>query len=201
MVRALSITLVSWAMCAYSMYAYRQVQLEKAEAHSVNETPGTSSHLRKINKHAEQLYGLSPTWVGRGRFEIEGDPASFEVLFMTVPSRPLDNTGPMETSFLGRMFLNWRGKTFDIVDDSQYAGELILSDGNYYLHWRMPAELGGEVTAVLATMPEGDHSHFRLQRPNSTWAQSSYIQWQKLDDVQWFATFDRQLAQVEPQGN
>ncbi len=197
MVRALSVTLVIWALCAYSMYSYREMQLEKMATESGQAASDSSSFLKKINEHAETNYGHNPTWVGRGRFEIDGEPAFFEVMFMTMPSIDEDRA----TSFLGRMFLHWRGKTFNILDDSQYAGTLIMDDGHYYIHWTMPAELRQGFTAIMATMPEGDGSHFRMQQADSTWEQSAYIQWQKMNGVEWFDTFDRQIAQIDARGN
>jgi len=173
MAKALTVTLMVWALCAYGMYSYRKVKLDKAAEES-----------RKVENVMND-----EAWVGKGKIEIEGEAAEFKVMYMTVPA---------EGAFFARMFLTWRGKTHDIIDDTQYAGELVTGeDIGSYLHWEMPEEIRSSIPAIWATMPKGERSHFLVERPDHSWARSVFIQWQQMDDTDWFASFDRQLAMVE----
>lgn len=128
------------------------------------------------------------SWKGSGKIEIEGEPAVFEVMFMNVPS---------EAASFGRMFLTWKGKTYDIIDDTAYAGDLVAGEEHAYLHWQMPAEIRASIPALWASLPKGEGSHFMVERADGSFARSVYIQWQQLGDAEWFDSFDRQLAMAE----
>lgn len=196
MKRALTVTLLAWAVCAYAMYSYRRILLAEPPA-ALPPVEDAASPVERINAFATAAYGKHPTWHGEGKFEIGGEAAEFEVMFMAVPARVFEGHPEKETSFLGRLFFRFRGKVYDITDDSQYARDLTYENGRFYLHWPMPDELHVGLTAIRATLPDEASPHFMVRGPDGEWTRSVYIQWEKMNDTAWFETFDRQLARAE----